>query len=150
MKTLITPGEVSSLAFSQADGISGADINEASIASAERKFIRPALGELYDELLAGGHAQLADLYIKAPLALYVKWLLLPSLALRVGPMGVARHTTDNLTPAGARDISLARRRVKADARALMQVAVEHIAANPGLYPSFSPQVGLKPDMGIVL
>ncbi|MDR2886336.1 MAG: hypothetical protein LBU95_06115, partial [Rikenellaceae bacterium] len=125
-------------------------VRPAAIVSAQQKFIRPALGPLYDSLLDGLFPDLTDSYIKPALALYVKWLLLPSLAVRSGPMGVVRHTTANAQPADPKAIAAARRRVKADATALMCCAVEHIAANPVLYSGFEPAEGPKARGGMII
>lgn len=125
-KILITPDEVVQLAFDSPQYMPAQSVSEAVILSAQHKFIRPVLGTLYSSLLDERYPELAEL-VKAPLALYVKWLLMPSLAVQSGPLGVVQHRGTNFSPAGSAGLSAARRRVKADARALMQAVREYVS-----------------------
>lgn len=138
MKTLITPAQVAALAFEATEQFSPVEINEAVLLSAEQKFIAPALGPLYAELQAGLHADLLEEHLAMPLSLYVKWLMLPTLAVQSGRVGVVQMRSDNFAPADPVALSRARQRVKADARALMRCAIEHIEAHPESYPAYLP------------
>lgn len=152
MKTLITPARVAEIAFEPAEAFCEAAVSEAAILSAQHKFIEPALGALYGELAEGKHAGLLEEYITPPLALYVKWLLMPSLAVQSGRMGIVQVQSASFRPADARTLARARQRVKADARALMRCAVEHIEQNPQLYPSYDGGTAAKAGTagGVVL
>ncbi len=132
MRTLITPAEVVAMAFGADEYLPEGAVGRAVILSAQQKFIKPALGEIYGQMLQGRHAAVVEQYIKAPLALYVKWLMMPAMAVGSGAMGVVRHRTDHFEPADAKALSAARRRVKGDAKALMRCALEYIAADPQL------------------
>ncbi len=139
MTTLITSAEALALAFEAPGTVDESFVSEAVIISAERKFLRPVLGGVYEEMLAGGHADLLDKYVKLPLALYVKWMALPQMSARGGNMGVVQLRTGNFSPAGDATLSAIRKRIKSDARALMLRAVEHVESSPALYPGYDPE-----------
>ncbi len=139
MKTLITPAQVVGLAFRAPDFITADAIPEATILAAEQKFIKPVLGaRLYEKLCAGDHPTLLEEYIAPPLAIYVKMLMMPSLAVQVGAAGVVEVTSKNLARAGEERMREALRRLRSDAAALMRRAVEHIEVS-AMYPEYDPR-----------
>ncbi|MDR2894620.1 MAG: hypothetical protein LBU97_04085 [Alistipes sp.] len=138
MKTLITPAQVAAAAFRAPDMITPEAVPEATILAAEQKFIRPVLGAaLCDAMGRGEYPDLLENFVKLPLALWVKSLMLPSLALQTGTAGVVEANSKNLARAGEGKIHAAIRRLRGDARALMRRAVEQIEASPDLYPDYS-------------
>jgi hypothetical protein len=150
MKTLITPARVASLAFRAPDFISEEAVSEATIVAAEERFIRPVLGAaLCDALADGAWPELLEDYVAPALALYVKALMLPTLAVQVGVAGVAEVNSRNLARAGEAKLRAAVKRLQGDALALMRRAVEHIegagggsgagsGSGSGAYPEYDP------------
>ncbi len=140
MELLITPAQVASMAFRAPDFISEEAVPEATILAAQHKFIRPVLGSaLYDALCRGAYATLKSDYIALPLALYVKMLMLPSLALQTGAAGVVEANSRNLYRAGDAKLRAARRRLRSDALALMRRAVAHIESQTLTYREYDPR-----------
>lgn len=139
MELLITPAQVATLAFVAPDFISPEAVPEATILAAQQKFVRPALGDaLYDALCRGQYPSLLEEYIVPPLALYVKALMLPSLAVRTGAGGVVESYGANSARAGEGKLRAAIRRLRGDASALVRRAVDHIEASPADYPEYDP------------
>ncbi len=138
MNLLITPAEVCSLAFASSPGVRPDAITEPTILSAQEKFIRPVLGPLYESVENGRAAQLLNDYIKPALAYYVKLLILPSIAVSAGSLGLIQQKGGNFTPATAENIAPLRRRTRSEATALIRRAVNHIEASPTLYPEYDP------------
>jgi hypothetical protein len=83
MKTLIDVNRVFSLAFGSEEGYVASVITEVDIVEAETRFLRPVLGDaLYDALSRGAYAQLMDEYVAPMLALWTRFVVEPSLAMR--------------------------------------------------------------------
>jgi hypothetical protein len=102
--------------------------------------VRPVLGNaLCDALLRGEHPDFLAGYILPPLALYVKALMLPALAVQAGAAGVAEVNSKNMARVGDAKLRASVRRLRGDALALMRRAVDHLeSASPGSYPSYDP------------
>ncbi len=148
MEILITPARVASLAFRAPDFVPPESIPPETILAAQQKFIRPVLGpELYAQLCAGAYPTLLEDYIAAPLALYVKMLLMPSLAVQVGAGGVVEATGKNLARASSERMQSALGRLRGDAEALIRRAVEHIE-DSGLYPDYDPRENILHHISI--
>ena len=82
MQTLITPTVVVARAFADGEYIAPETVSEAAIVAAQETYLRPVTGDaLFERLLAGDHADFADEYLAAPLALYVRYLIAPQLDL---------------------------------------------------------------------
>jgi hypothetical protein len=114
-------------------------VGEATILAAQQKFVRPVLGDaLYEAVCGGAYPSLAEDFLRPPLALYVKLLMLPSLAVQAGGAGVVEVHSKNLARAGEGKLHAAVRRLRGDARALMRRAVRHIEASPADFPEYDP------------
>jgi hypothetical protein len=156
MKTLITPAQVARTAFTGPDLITGEAVPEATILAAEQKYVRPVLGPaLCDALLRGDHPDFLADYILPPLALYVKALMLPALAVQAGAAGVVEVNSKNLARAGGAKLRASVRRLRSDALALMRRAADHLeSASPGTYPYYDPAANVlnrcSMEGGIVL
>jgi hypothetical protein len=156
METLITPAQVARMAFTGPDFIADDAVGAATILAAEQKFVRPVLGEaLHAALLGGAYPDFLTDYVQPALALYVKALMLPSLAVQVGAAGVVEVNPKNLARAGEGKLGAAVRRLRRDALALMRRAVEHLeAAPPGACPEYHPGANVlnrcSTDGGVVL
>jgi len=76
MQTLITPTVVVARAFADGEYVAPETVSEAAIVAAQETYLRPVTGDaLFERLLAGDHADFADEYLAAPLALYVRYLI---------------------------------------------------------------------------
>jgi hypothetical protein len=137
MKTLISPREVARIAFASANGIDEL-ISEPMIISAQQRFLRPVLGRLYDRLERGDCIELLEMLIKPALAYYVKLAALPALAAQTGAAGVVSYRNANLSPASTANMAALRKSVRAEAVALIKLAVAHIENHPDLYPEYDP------------
>jgi hypothetical protein len=139
MELLITPERVAEMAFRSPDMILPDAVDEAVILAAQQKFVRPVLGEgLYGAVCRGKYPALVNDFLASPLALYVKTLMLPRLAVQVGGAGVAQVHSKNLAKADEVRHRAACRRLRGDAAALMRRAVEHIEAPGASYPEYDP------------
>lgn len=143
MELLITPARVAEEAFRAPDFITPGGVPGATILAAQQKFIRPVFGALYDRMLAGGYAGFVEEYIVPPLALYVKMLMLPSLAVQAGAAGVVEVNSRNLARAGDTRLRYAVRRLQSDAAALIDRAVAHVEADPDAFPEYDPRTNVR-------
>ena len=137
-KFLITPAEVVALAFDAGSGLGPEDIPEGMILSAQEKFIRPVLNELYPRLEAGDLPDFLETFIKPALAYYVRLLLLPVMAVSTDKMGLVVLNGTSLKAADAEQRSMLVKRTRADACALMRRAIRHVEENPEMYPEYRP------------
>lgn len=135
---LITAQEVVAMAFTPADRVRPSQITDFAILSAQRKFIKPVLGGLYDALMLNRYSQLLDRFVKPALAMYVKRLMLPSLSARVTPEGVTVHTSEYSHSADTQALRALLRSVESDARTLMLRAVDAVESAPEEYPEYNP------------
>lgn len=154
MELVITPEKVSELAFRAPDFVPADNIPAATILAAQQKFIRPVFGALYQRMLSGAVAEFVDEYVAPPLALYVKMLMLPSLAVQSGAAGVVEVTGKNLAKVSDERLRAAIKRLRGDASALMRRAIEHVEDNPKLFPDYDPSENIlnrvSIDGGIIL
>lgn len=137
MELMITRQEVMELAFADSPSMNVSRISEAAVLTAQRKFIAPVLGGLYKRAVAGETPQLTDSYIKPALALYVKLLLLPTLANSIGMLGIVHHKGGTFVPADGDSLVALKKRVRADADTLLRRAVEYIEANSREFPEYN-------------
>ncbi len=155
MELLITPAQVAQMAFRAPDFISPDAVGEATILAAQKKFVQPVLGDaLFEALCRGVYPTLLADYIQPPLALYVKMLMLPSLAIQTGMAGVVEVNSKNLARVTDAKLRAVIRRLRGDALALMRRAVEHIHSSIESYPEYAPASNIlnrcSTDGGIVL
>ena len=136
---LMTPHEVVEIAFRGVEAMDENMIGEAPILTAQYKFIRPVLGKLYEALLEGKYPELLNGYVKAPLAHYVKWLLLPRLSVQCGGIGVVQFKGENFSAAGDGAFAMLRQQVRSDAQALMKRVIERIELAPEEFPEYDPE-----------
>jgi hypothetical protein len=156
METLITPAQVARMAFTGPDFITEEAVPAATILAAEQKFVRPVLGGSFcAALLRGAYPEFLTDYLQPALALYVKMLMLPSLAVQTGSAGIVEVNSRNLARAGEGKLRAAVLRVRRDALALMRRAVEYLESSPaGTWPEYDPAANVlnrcSMDGGIVL
>lgn len=136
MEMLITPARVAELAFRAPAFIDPAAIPESTIVAAQHRFIRPVFGPLYDRMCEGAYPELLEEYIVPPLALYVRMLMMPSLAVQAGTAGVVEVNSRNLARAGDTQFRYAVRRLRSDASALIDRAVTYVESHPAQFPEY--------------
>jgi len=140
MKPLITPARVAAEAFRPPEFLQPDAVGESAIVAAQRRHIRPVLGEtLYAALCGGAHPAFVEEYVAPPLALYVKAAMLPALAVQTGAAGVVELHSANLARADEAKMRAAARRLRADADALVRRAVEHVEGSRALFPEYDPE-----------
>lgn len=137
MELLITPQEVVETAFAGIYGVTADRIGGATIISAQQKFIKPVLGELYAAVEQESYPELAG-KIKAALAAYVKLLMIPQLAVAMGNGGITEIKSANFSSTSSSKIKALCDSARNEACALIRVLVEHIEDNASLYPEYDP------------
>ena len=143
MKPLISPEEVVEIALGGEDNFRSTSVTEAVIISAQQKFIRPVFNALYDALEKGAYPEFLNCHIKTPLAYYVKYLLLPSIAAQVGASGVVQASGTTLAPVGNTALRRVMQRTKSDADALIEAAIEHVECHKDDYPEYNRKYNVK-------
>ena len=120
MQTLITPTVVVARAFADGEYIAPETVSEAAIVAAQETYLRPVTGDaLFERLLAGDHADFADEYLAAPLALYVRYLIAPQL-----------------------DLRRSRRALLKTARRLLRRASDYLESHAAQFPLYDPQANV--------
>ena len=137
-RPMISPREVIEIAFGSTERVREDMIGEIRLELAQRKFLRPALGRLYEAVENGAYPELRNGYLKAPLALYIKYLIMPELAAQATAQGIVQYKNEHMAPAPATGLGAARRRVRSDAQALLARAIDHIEAHRAEYPEYDP------------
>lgn len=140
---IITPEQVVELAFSTSDQITPAAIKKTKIDAAQEKFIRPALGRLYDVLIEGQYPELAEEYIRPALAYYVRYTIIPDLALKLNDKGALSHFTDHSNAATDKQRAEMRQQAKDDAAALLDKAIRHIEEHNDDFPEYAPNRNVR-------
>jgi len=135
MKHLISPAEAIDLAFSPAERQSRLAVTDAMIETAQLRFLKPALGGLYDALCAGRYAELLRAGIKPALAHYVRYQVLLHLAFEAGKRGAEQAAPfDDL--ALTRTRRDARRDARRTARLLLAELLGYVRARADEFPEF--------------
>ena len=149
MKTLITPAEVSALCFGGDSNITAGFITDSVIIAAQRKYVFPVLGEgLWAAIEQERYARLVSDYIKPALALYVKYLVLPSISSQTGMLGVVRYGGQNFSGADSQNFVRLLKSVKTEADALLKVCSEHIESSNAAYPEYNPEQNVLNSVAI--
>lgn len=142
MKVLMTPEEASLMAFG--GKVAAARITEADIAATQRRYIEPVLGaSLWGAIESGKYAPLVEEWIKPALALFLKYMLLPAVSVRVGELGVVRFEGESFAPASADDVARMRRAVREAAGAALDAAVDYVEASAGAFPEYDPRENVR-------
>ena len=130
MQTLITPTVVVARAFADGEYIAPETVSEAAIVAAQETYLRPVTGDaLFERLLAGDHADFADEYLAAPLALYVRYLIAPQLDLRHGQGGTVQPRSDGFAAASDATLRRSRRALLKTARRLLRRASDYLESH---------------------
>ena len=137
MQTLITPTVVVARAFADGEYVAPETVSEAAIVAAQETYLRPVTGDaLFERLLAGDHADFTDEYLAAPLALYVRYLIAPQLALSVQPR------SDGFAAASDATLRRSRRALLKTARRLLRRASDYLESHAAQFPLYDPQANV--------
>ncbi|MBO5903435.1 MAG: hypothetical protein J6Q40_05535 [Tidjanibacter sp.] len=142
-KKMITAEEVVELAFGGDAHLDRAKISEGVIIAAQNKFIRPVLGVVYDLAHTAPYAAFVNEWVKLPLALYIKWLLLPELIVEVGASGVVVRSCEDYVSASSQQLRVMMQRLRSEAEALLDRAVEELEKNASLYTAYSAKDNVR-------
>ncbi len=152
--TLIAPDEVWEIAFPGSDYLSRENITPTQIEAAQLKYLKPALGKLYEALEESRYASLVAESLKAPLAWYVRSLVLEELSATTGSLGVAQPKSDYTTPLSPKQILSLRKQARNRADTLLDRAIETIEASPSTFPEYDSKQNIRHQLstrgGIVL
>lgn len=140
---LITPQEVIDLAFAANDMITPGSIKQTKIDAAQEKFIRPVLGKLYDALLAGKYPDLLTDYIRPALAYYVRYSVIPDLAVKLNDKGAQLYASEYASTATDKQRVEMRQQAKDDANALLDKAVRHIVEKRNDFPEYERRDNIR-------
>ena len=140
---MITAEEVVELAFGGDAHLDRAKISEGVIIAAQNKFIRPVLGVVYDLAHTAPSAAFVNEWVKLPLALYIKWLLLPELIVEVGASGVVVRSCEDYVSASSQQLRVMMQRLRSEAEALLDRAVEELEKNASLYTAYSAKDNVR-------
>lgn len=140
---LITAQEVLELAFSSTEQLREDLISDATISVAQRRYIKPILGPAFDTLGGEEYSGFVGMYIKPPLALYVKNLVLEDIAVSIGSMGAVQFQGEMGTAPGDTRYDRQRRKARSDADTLMERAVDYIEANPETFPTYNAKDNIR-------
>ena len=97
---------------------------------------------LFERLLAGDHADFADEYLAAPLALYVRYLSAPQLDLRHGQGGTVQPRSDGFAAASDATLRSSRRALLKTARRLLRRASDYLESHAAQFPLYDPQANV--------
>ena len=93
-----------------------------------------AFADGFERLLAGDHADFADEYLAAPLALYVRYLITPQLDLRHGQGGTVQPRSDGFAAASDATLRRSRRALLKTARRLLRRASDYLESHAAQFP----------------
>lgn len=140
MKHIVTPEQVAELAFADGTYIDAAAVAESSIVAAERRYIRPVVGDrLYERLVEGAYADFVAEYLVVPAALWTRVLMQPRLEVRTGQCGIVAPRPEGGEPATEEQSRRLARSLRAEARALVRRASEYLDAHAAEFPEYESQ-----------
>ena len=140
MELLMTPAEVVEAAFGGGDVIDAAIVTESAVLTAQRRYLRPVFGvSFYGALEQGRYGAFLAEYVRPALALFVKYLVLPDAAVRLGRLG---------EPTDGAALKLLRERVRAEAETSLTAAVERLEAAPAEFPEYDPRENIKRRLSV--
>lgn len=138
----MTTAEVADAAFG--GNIAPGIIGESAVIAAQLRYIKPVLGSSFYESVEGGkYPEFVREWIKPALALFVKYMVLPSVALRTAELGVVQFSGDGFRAASADDTARLRRVVKSEACTALSAAMDHVESSAGLYPEYDSRQNVR-------
>lgn len=143
MGNLITAQQVIELAFSAVDQITPSAIKETKIDAAQETFLRPALGDLYAAMLDGRYPDFVKDYICPALAYYVRYAVIPDLALKLNNSGAQVMIPMHSNAATDKQRTEMRQQAKTDADALLDKATRFLCDRADEFPEYDPQRNIR-------
>ena len=136
-KILLTLDEAARLALIDREACRGV-LDQNTVLVAQLSILKPLLGGFYREVLDGRYPRFTEEYLKLPLALWVKSVVLQNSVAMPGALGAVRQSSPNLAAAGTPQIAMAIDALRSQARVLMECALEHLGRNRDLFPGYTP------------
>lgn len=146
MVNIITAKEVIDIAFPENTNMRPQSVNDTVIHTTELKYIKPALGALYDCRVK--YAEFFDVFIKPALAFFVKVEIIPSLSINLSNGGATVVNPQYATPATDKQRMLLIESEKSKAQTLLDEAIAYIRAHADDYPEYEP-MHTKPKHTII-
>lgn len=142
-RLLITSQQVIDQAFAANEKVTPGSIKETKIDAAQEKYIRPVLGKLYEALLDGKYPELLEEYIAPALAYYVRYSVIPDLALKLNDKGAQTYFGEYANTATDKQRAEMRQQAKDDANALLDKAVRYVAGNKAEFPEYDCRENIR-------
>lgn len=140
MELLISTLEIAELAFSKNDNIRQGVINDTEIYTAQIKFIKPALGNLYPMLHKQEYNEFLNKRIKPAIAWFVKYQIINRMNIKIDQDGISQMSTvENRKNADRNTINQLRKETWKTANNLLKNAIEYIRINPERFSEFDNQ-----------
>jgi hypothetical protein len=136
MADICTKADIKTLAFRRA--ISDLQIGDGIINAIQIRYIKPVLGtEFYNELIANqaNYATLIAL-LKPAIAQYVKFHILPDLAIDISNTGINKIPGNNRSAAGGDELGSVKQSALDEAGLYMAVVTDHLNDNETDYPLY--------------
>ena len=140
---LISPAEIMEIAFSASEKVRPDLINDIKIDTAQTKFLKPVLGKLFGRLSDESNTDFVEEYIKPPLAMFVKYLILDDATASIGTMGIITSETEYGNPITDKQLSRLKKRVLNSANCMLNKALEYIIENPELFSEYNAEENIK-------
>ena len=134
MELLITPTEVLEIAFPATEQFREELIRPSLIEAAQLQHLKPIFGKLYDQLGESQYSAFTAGYLKAPLAYYIRCMVIDEMCAAVGTTGILQGKTDYGSAASIRQQERLRRHARHTADRLLDRAIEQVESNPKLFP----------------
>ena len=131
MELLITPTEVLEIAFPATEQFREELIRPSLIEAAQLQHLKPIFGKLYDQLGESQYSAFTADYLKAPLAYYIRCMVIDEMCAAVGTTGILQRKTDYGSAASIRQQERLLR------------AIEQVESNPELFPEYEPDQNLR-------
>ena len=148
MSLIIHADEVVDAAFAENDQIDRRAISDYRIESAQLKFLRPVLGDMYRAVENGVYPDFTSKFIKPALAWYVKYAVLPELAVKTGNTGIMRSKSANSDSAEINELTVLRKEAKKIAGSLLDKAVDHLCENREQFPEYNPEKNVRKRISV--
>lgn len=145
---LISSEEILEIAFPSTELPRPGLIGDTKIEIAQIKYLKPVFGKMYDRLAEPEYGDFVHEYLKLPLALYVKSLVIDEADVTVGAMGILQPQPAYGNPVSSSKLALLKRRARNEADRLLRLAVEHVENNPERYPEYIPEDNILHRVGI--
>ena len=139
----MTAAEVLTRAFASTERIREELISDSKIETAQFQYLKPVLGRLFGKLTEKEYTEFVEGFLKAPLAYYVRSLVVDELAACAGASGVLQHCTDYAAAVSLERQERLKKQARHDADILMDRAVEYIEKNPERFPDYDPRENIR-------